>query len=488
MKNHLRIVMSRTSGSSLLLVLGSIAVLSTIGATSFLYLQQKYRSVHQVAAWQEALLAAESGVDLAMAEIRSSLADPGHTWSGWNTGQPGGDGASLNPSTAPLTYTSNLLLRKGEGAGRSDSKITVDSPASLVDARGERAYRIRSLGVSELSGGRRVAAEKADGRLRKLNLVFDRFTGNRVVTPNATRLVEVIAAPVGAFGYPILGDVTVEMNNHNIVIDSYDSRDAAKSTNGRYDEAKRQQHGNIATNGPVLGAGNAHVYGGAYTNGGEVLNTTNITGPIENDFYQHLARIARPATVPDMGTPAFVTKSTTLTASTGTPARYQLSRIALAGDDVLRIEGDPAGRDTFIEIVVTDEISVSGRAQLVLAPGVFARVFFDGDVTITGNGIANPGTALNLQLYGIEPKVAADGEKPVRDVKIAGNANFLGTVYAPDHDLTFVGGGTDGASYGSFVGRSIRVTGNQSIHYDESLAGAGLITDYKLVSWFEDAR
>lgn len=472
------------------MALASVAILASIGATSFVYLQQKYRSVHQVASWQEALLSAEGGVDLAMAEIRKSLSDPTDTWRDWNALPDPSTGTSspADPKVAPARYTSSVLLRKGEGGQRSYSKVTVDAPASLIDERGEFSYRIRSMGVAEIPGGGRVATEKADSMLRKLNLVFDRFTGSRVLTPNATRLVEVIARPVGAFGYPILADVGIEMNNHNIIIDSYDSRDPAKSTNGRYDPAKRQQNGDIATNGAVLGAGNAHVYGDAYTNGGTVLNGGNITGQIESDFYQHLAPITRPATISDSGTPAFVTKSAVFTAKRGTPARYQLSKIALAGGDVLHIQGDASGVDTFIEIVVTDQISVSGLAKIVLDPGVYARIFFEGDVSITGNGLMNPGTALNLELYGIEPKVEPNGTKPDRSIKIAGNGNYIGTIYAPDHDLTFAGGGTDGAAYGSFIGKTIRVTGGQTIHYDEALMGAGLITDYKIVSWFEDAR
>jgi len=34
----------------------------------------------------------------------------------------------------------------------------------------------------------------------------------------------------------------------------------------------------------------------------------------------------------------------------------------------------------------------------------------------------------------------------------------------------------------------VNMTGVQAIHYDEALGEGGLISDYKVVSWFEDVR
>jgi hypothetical protein len=33
---------------------------------------------------------------------------------------------------------------------------------------------------------------------------------------------------------------------------------------------------------------------------------------------------------------------------------------------------------------------------------------------------------------------------------------------------------------------TVRMTGVQSVHYDEAPADGGLISDFKIVSWFED--
>ena len=77
---------------------------------------------------------------------------------------------------------------------------------------------------------------------------------------------------------------TLNLNNQNIVIDSYDSRDPAKSTNGLYDVAKRQENGDIATDGNLIQAGNAHVYGDVETNSGTATGVANVTGDTADRF------------------------------------------------------------------------------------------------------------------------------------------------------------------------------------------------------------
>jgi hypothetical protein len=51
-----------------------------------------------------------------------------------------------------------------------------------------------------------------------------------------------------------------------------------------------------------------------------------------------------------------------------------------------------------------------------------------------------------------------------------------------------VGGGSSVNIYGAFVGNTVRMTGVQSVHFDEALSEGGLVTDYKVISWFEEDR
>ena len=61
---------SQNSGSVLVLALGWIAVLASIAVSTLLVIQSKYRQAFQTASWQDALVAAESGVDMAVNELR----------------------------------------------------------------------------------------------------------------------------------------------------------------------------------------------------------------------------------------------------------------------------------------------------------------------------------------------------------------------------------------------------------------------------------
>ena len=484
--------MTRTAsqnGSTMLVALMFLGILMAIGGATFLAVQGRYRQVHQNATWQEALLAAESGIDLAVNEMRKDLYAPATAWTDWSNdpGASGGTAPALISEDASY-YTSKVLLREGEGGQRSYCKISVDAPSFLRDATGEQWYRVRCLGVANLPGGPVAAGDKTDLRLRKFDLQYDRRTGARVL-PQATRLIEAIVKPVGTFRLALFGIKKIDMNNLNIVVDSYDSRDPAKSTAGFYDPAKRQQNGNIATNGDLIEAGNAHIYGSAATNGGTVLNSTNVTGDIRSDFYQEIFSVTRPASVADAGTPNYIGSTTTIAAKAGNPTQVIVSQINLSGSEVLRITGAADGSDTYAQIIVSAAVSMSGRSQIVLDPGVHVRMFVGGDADMTGNGVANPNSPLNFQLYGLDRPTNPDGSPQVPGLmKVAGNGGFRGTVYAPSYNVTMVGGGSADSIYGSFVGWKVSMTGVQSVHYDEALGDGGLISDYKVVSWFEDVR
>ncbi|MEO7317964.1 MAG: hypothetical protein ABIZ56_03135, partial [Chthoniobacteraceae bacterium] len=432
----------------------------------------------------------------AMEEIRKTIYKPSSAWVGWTpstTPLPGD--APLTEGSAPSVRSYRLkapaLSLNGEGGQRSWSEIVVDMPNCLKDGTGEQWYRIRSLGAADIPGGRVVAGEKIDNALRKFSLVSDRRTGQRVAGPQSTRMIEAIAKPVGAFRLALLAIDRVDLTDQNIVVDSYNSRDTAKSTNGRYDPAKRQENGDVATNCEAIQAGRAQIYGDAMTNGGTVFDSDNVTGEIRDDFYQSSFAVRRPDVAPDAGTPAFVRSSATLTALPGKPSNYQLSTLDLSGNEVLAIKGAPDGSPTYIQIIVTGNISVTGgQAAIKLDPGVYARIFVEGDANIAGRGFINPNSALHLQIYGVDPATRSTTSTLAipGKITIAGNGGFSGAIYAPSYDVALKGGGTTDSIFGAIVGKTITMTGVQSVHYDEALARAGLITDFKIASWFEDER
>ena len=74
-----------TRASILVWTVLTIAILSMLGAEVLRLVSIKHQSALQTATWQEALLAAESGIDLGIIELRKSLYPmPNHAWEGWN--------------------------------------------------------------------------------------------------------------------------------------------------------------------------------------------------------------------------------------------------------------------------------------------------------------------------------------------------------------------------------------------------------------------
>lgn len=471
------------NGGILLWTVIFMALLSLLATEVFRAVSGRFQLGLQVAAWQESLIAAESGVDLAIVELRKSLYPaPNHAWEGWENA-PGAGVVSHGLTTVP---------NAGLAASPMTIEVNVDAPSQLLDAsNGWQYYRVRTLGSLPLSGPPRIGFNKQDNRLRKLTLHFQRLIDNLFTSetnsPHAARRVEAVVAPVSSFGQAILSVGTLNLNNQNIVIDSYDSRDSTKSTNGLYDVAKRQENGDIATDGNLIQAGSAHIYGDVATNSGTVTGVTNVTGAQRTDFYQEPIPIGIPNWPSMNPTPALVDGTTTLNASStqGSPsARFILGSISVSGGQTLTLAGKADGSPTYIEIYVSGDMTVGGTSEIVLQPGVHAKIFFRGNVTIGGKGMLN-GNARpsDLTLYGVTP---ASGSTP--QISLGGNGQIAAAVYAPDYDVTVNGGGNSGHVFGSVVGKTVSMTGVTNLHYDEALAATGQVNNYKIVSWVEDTR
>src|SRR5262249_49332896 len=82
------------------------------------------------------------------------------------------------------------------------------------------------------------------------------------------RSIRVSATNLPVFFAPMIMIQQVDMNGNNVLTDSYDSTDPAKSTSGKYDPAKAGDNGDLACMGGVKNAysiGNANIWGRALT-------------------------------------------------------------------------------------------------------------------------------------------------------------------------------------------------------------------------------
>jgi hypothetical protein len=90
---------------------------------------------------------------------------------------------------------------------------------------------------------------------------------------------------------------------------------------------------------------------------------------------------------------------------------------------------------------------------------------FAGNVDINGNGVLNSNNQpSDFLLYGIQPPTNTS-----EYVNIGGNSQITASIYAPGHDVSVNGDGTNGHVYGSIVGKTVTMTGVSNLHYDERL-------------------
>src|SRR6266480_2305263 len=425
---------SIVAGSVLVWTVLVIAILSLIAVETLRLVTIKYQNALQTSTWQESLLAAESGIDLAIVELRKSLyPQPNHAWDGWNN-PPGNEVTGYELTTVPNAGLNNTPMT---------IETNVDAPSQLIDPTNSwQYYRIRTVGTIPITGPARTSDNPQDTKLRRLSLRWERFTNGILAArsldaPQVSRRIEAVVRPVSAFDQAIMSVGVVDLTNQNIVVDSYDSSDPTKSTNGLYDAAKRQENGDIATDGQLIEAGNAQIFGDVATNAGTVSGAANITGIERTDFYQEPIPIGAPSWT-DSST-ASINGTTTLNAvaTKGSVAsRYTFSSISLSGNKTLTLAGNPNGSQTYIEIYVTGDMSVTGTGQIVVEPGVTATIYFAGSVDISGNGVLNsnnqPG---DFMLYGIQPPTNSS-----EHVSIGGNSQITASIYAPGHDVTVNGG------------------------------------------------
>src|SRR5687767_9848142 len=91
-------------GSTIVMVLITITVLSVIAATVIARMSSQHRTHYHSASWQEALNAAESGIEKGLSALNRSISDPTAAWTNWTPS---------DSTTFPKTYGGALLPHGG---------------------------------------------------------------------------------------------------------------------------------------------------------------------------------------------------------------------------------------------------------------------------------------------------------------------------------------------------------------------------------------
>jgi hypothetical protein len=488
-------------GNVLLCVLCTILVVSLIGANVLFNSVTRFNSASsQVRSWKEALDAAEAGGDMAYAEVRKTILDPTHAFSGW-------------------TYTGGIYTNSPITFGQDNLSTSGSAGIFYYDSNGSSWYRIRAKGTAPVLGFKRVTMDdrmgsgtRGDSLLRKIDFNYDHFTaaygpngdnvGKAIVPvsqPQITRRIELISAPITPFEAAIKAGGTFYGLGSAAYIDSF------RSTTGPYDSTVKDnpsdpryadsRSGSVQINNAVATIMGS-IYGNVYTNGGTITkNTTSISGIIDNNVPFTLSPFVMPnvSLWNQVSSPTMVTSNTNINppvaGSPATPNYYLLTSFANNGNLTVNpavINNVP--QETYVAIHVTGDIGTSsGSGPSITVPAhVHLQVYFDGNFQTKAQNIVNTsGYAGNLQFYGISPTDPSVQQTVNLNSGGGSTAGFSAVFYTPSANFT-INGGPD--ITGAIVCKNFYANGNVHWHYDRTLDTEGDAVDYRITSYVEDTR
>lgn len=527
------------SGSTLLVALITMAVLTTVAASVFLSSVPAYRGTYQTSAWHEAKLAADAGVDYAMAALQNTAPNPmAYSWPGW-TLEDGTSNVPANYDGVRVHVPAADMLGKGDGTSKPRvTRVEVDVITRDTNFMKNAWFRIRSTGLAEVNSSQ-LGLDKRDLSLRRMTLRKNEIT----------RTIEVLARPVYLWEYALKTSGSMVLGGGSTwVIDSYDSRyplngldpygnpvtDPRSSNLGVYSSNYSREYGNIASDmtrpqtspiGMLIDAEGAVVKGEVQTNGGDDPDTEtheNVEDAegidpirITSEYDEELKIADRPLwdddavnpitdptkNPPDvthypmskMPTDGFITNvSPAAYPTAGETANNPVTiKIGAANGNQkfggFTVKNSTPGKDRFVEIWVNGDVDLGG-STIQVEKGVHVRLYLNGDLNFRNRDINYVMEAKNAPEAGKTPadysNQPADllifGMKeasatPAPKVDSSGNGHIVAAFYGPQY-----AGNLDGNTeiMGSFVLKTYNIAGGGGSGGDS--VGAGLHYDEAL--------
>jgi hypothetical protein len=445
------------SRGSLLIVSLLLCAIIGISLASYLQLARTSITISNRALYNNgAMNLAENGLEEAMYSINKMVDDPTYTWSDWHN-----DGVNA--------------WRQFPDSGT----YTFDQGATGI----VKVYAYNYLGVS---------APKFVAR--------STVTLRGVASSTIEKWVMVQLRKTSKFSNGLVAKNSLTFNGNYASVDSWNSEKNPDGTTRAspvgYAAAYKDDNGSIGSISVAVGAvgvNNADIWGYAGTGGAQPSVGPNGTiGPfgtatgtvdashVSTDFSASFD----PVTSPTTGTSiASITANTDLPATLGTAGTTSTLRIASISSTgnsskVLTIEGD-------VTLIITGtgtSLDMGGQSSIYITPGSSLKIYTAGNVSITGNGVANGGTTAatanqpkNFQIWGTSTT------SQTMDIK--GNGALSAVVYAPNANVSI---GGNGDVCGSVVANNITMNGSSAaFHYDESLSDFGGGNPFRISSWKE---
>ncbi len=440
-------------GSALAVTLLTCTILAGLVGSYFYLISAQHLSVARSQNWNQALVAAEAGVDEAMALLNSGVQAPYFNVYPWTT--VWGSGVFQND-------TNRAGCRLGGGAYYQvfiTNGFVGTDPVIL-----STGYVPGPLGGPALSRTIRVDAR-----------------------PRST-------FPVKA---PMIVMLTFDSNGQNVGTDSFDS------SLGGYNPATAGTNGDVvtfSTNASSVMVGNGKIKGNVRTPPGGIQGVTatigsqgavgdatwvtTSTGFQDGHFQDNFTLSDFPdATLPNV--------SPWYSPMPGqAPDGLYYDNLLPGGNyQISSLSGSVYVGATNTILYVTGSISIgSGGSvkkgfagpQIHIGAGASLTIYMAGaTASIGGNGVVNDSAqASAFAYYGLPTNTRLD---------LTGNGAFYGTIYAPQADFTLKGSGKSSVEdfTGASVTKSTTMTGNFNFHFDESLSRLTTLGGYDAYSWEE---
>jgi hypothetical protein len=432
------------SGSTLMIAAVALATISFL-LLSYMNLSAGVnRSVVRSQTWNDALAVAEAGVEEALINLNiNGVAGLTASGTGWQPYQAG---------VSAYTYR-YLTYNWANGDYRYYwVQVTTNTPTPTILCHGYK-YLSSAYANNPVMAAAGVAVP------------YD---------PWVRRTIQVTAVRASRFPKGMLAKSYIDMNGNNITTDSYDSSNSLYSTSGRYDPAKARENGDVGTNLTLtnsVNVGNANIKGSVATGPGGSISigpSGYITGTVSHDMNVDFPDVKVPFTT----APGLVAGTTNT--YTVPPGNTLAGSLSMAGSDSMLITGPGLTRLYF-----TGDLSITGNAYIQLAPGAQLEIYVGGaSAKIAGKGVLNPtGRATDVAYFGLPGNTSID---------LSGNGEYTGTVYAPNASFSASGGGKDLYDLaGAIVVKNIKLNGHFNLHYDEALGRIPSPNGITITSWRE---
>jgi hypothetical protein len=295
------------------------------------------------------------------------------------------------------------------------------------------------------------------------------------ISATLVRTIRVSTTNVPLYNVAFGARTNVDLNGNGTSANSFNSANTNFSFNGRYVDSRASTNGDVAVLYGTVDLGNHNISGDLFLGPTATLNsgTNQVTGTVHTDYNYDYPDVVAPDTsswFPLLTPPGGTIDGVTYTYCFTNSGDYIIP--SMSGSVYV---GTNAQVRLLIQSGGTDSVLVAGNGAMVGAK--LTMYIASPSFSIGSGGSIDGGRAANLAYYGLPSNTS---------ITFSGNANFTGTIYAPDAAVTLGGGGSNTYDFvGTCIAKSISINGHFMFHYDEDLLTDGPSRGYTATHWTE---